>query len=184
MYAPPPVGQGYPPAGYQQQYAQAPPAAKKGGVPVFVWVLGGILLFVILCAAISYFTIFAAFNSAGSAIKGGLNTIGAAASATAFDLALETGSYEDAHSYLGGDLARNYSADKLQQKWEALAGSEGTFSINSRFGAPKDIGNNRTTIDWIITPPTGSSKTVVLTLDEGTNDWKIIDAKPDLIPNP
>jgi hypothetical protein len=144
----------------------------------------GIVVAIVLLCGGTLLAIRSLANSAGDAITNIANTAGAGLSATAFDLALESGSYEDAYSYLGGDLAKSYSAAKLQQKWEALAGSDSAFSINSRFGAPKDIGNNRTTIDWIITPPNGSSKTVVLTLDEGTKDWKIIAAQPDLIPNP
>jgi hypothetical protein len=154
-------------------------------VPIFVWILGGILIFFIACGAIVYFTVFATLNSAGSAIRSGLNTAGAAASAGLFDAAMSSGSYQQAYSYLGGNLANRYSAATLQQKWEALGGGTNTIQgINSRIGAPRDVGNNQTTIDWIITPPNKPAVTVVLTLDQGSNDWKIIDAKPDLIPSP
>jgi hypothetical protein len=162
---------------------------RKSGVPVFVWVIIGIVVAIILlCGGIAVATgLF--LNSAANAVKSGsgsiLNTFGAAASAGLFDAALTTGNYEEAYSYLGGDLAKRYSAATLQQKWEALGGGANTIqSINSRFGAPRDVGNNQSSIDWIITPPNKPAVTVVLTLDEGTNDWKIIDAKPDLIPNP
>jgi hypothetical protein len=163
---------------------QAPVVAKRSGVPVFVWILGGILVFLVACVLVFYFTIFAAGNALKNAGTTLGNTIGASASAAAFDLAMETGSYQEAYSYLGGNLAKNYSAATLQQKWEALQGAGSSFSVSTRVGAPRDIGNNQTNIDWIITPPNKPAVTVTLTMDQGTNDWKIIDAKPALIPNP
>ena len=92
-----------PPPGFQQPYGQmqAPVVVKKSGVPVFVWVLGGILVFIIACSAIAYFTIFATINSAGNALKDVGSTLGVVATTNAFDLAMSTGDYETAHSYLG-----------------------------------------------------------------------------------
>jgi len=158
-------------------------------VPVFVWVILGIVVAIVLLCGGTFVVLGILANSAGNAIKTGgssiVNTIGASASAGLFDTALSTGNYNEAYSYLGGNLAKKYSAATLQQKWEALAGGTDTIQgINTRFGAPRDIGNNQTTIDWIITPSGKPAVTVVLTMDEGTNDWKIIDAKPDLIPSP
>jgi len=145
-----------------------------------VWVLGGILLFIIACGAIAYFTVFAALNSAGTAIKDVGNTFGAGLTATAFDLALSTGDYETAHSYLGGDLANRYSTNQLKTKWEALT-ADG--SVSTHFGSPK-TSNGNTVITWTVVPPGKSSVDVVLTMSDSNNDWKIIAAQPDLIPNP
>ena len=160
--------------------APAPVAAKKSGVPTIVWVLGGILVFIIACSAIAYFAVIATVNSAGTAITNGLSTAAAGITAAGFTTDMEFGNYDSAYSYLGGNLAKNYSAATLKQKWEALAG---TGTVSTHLGDPKASGN-QTKINWVLTPPGRSSITVELTMDEANNDWKIIDAKPDLIPNP
>ncbi|MEO8285437.1 MAG: hypothetical protein ABI670_03260 [Chloroflexota bacterium] len=182
-YNPPP--QGYPPAGYQQSaYAQPPAAAaKKSGVPVFVWVILAVLgVFALLCGGI-FWAVASFTNSAGKLVTTGLSTGVAGLTAVGFTTAMQLGEYETAHSYLAGDLANNYTTAKLKQKWEALGGDGGTFDINERLGEPVSNGD-RTTIVWTVTPPGKSAVSIELTMDSEKGDWKIIDAKPDLIPNP
>jgi hypothetical protein len=182
QYAPPP--QGYPPAGYQQPYAhaQAPVVVNKSGPRIPIWLsvtIGILVVFVLVCGGIVVATGMLV-NSAGNAITSGLSTAAAGITAVGFTTDMEFGNYDEAYSYLGGNLAKNYSAATLKQKWEALAGN-GT--INTHLGDPKASGN-QTKINWVITPPGKSSVTIELTMDEANNDWKIVDAKPNLIPNP
>ena len=200
-YTPPPAGatpppgqygtqppQGYPPQGYPQGYAApvaAPPAApaKKSGVPVIVWILGGVLLFLIVACLAVFWLVNNIIRQAELGVTDFGNTASASINASLFDLSMSTGSYESAHEYLGGNLATRYSVQDLQDRWEALEGSGGAFSVKSDMGEPKASGN-QVLIDWKVTPENGSTKTVTLTMEERDNDWKIVDAKPDLIPSP
>jgi hypothetical protein len=111
------------------------------------------------------------------------STAGATITASLFDLSMSTGSYDSAHEYLGGDLATRYSSQDLQDGWEALEGSGGAFSVQSEMGEGTTSGD-QVLIDWTITPENGDPKTVTLTLEESNNDWKIVDAQPELIPSP
>lgn len=177
-YSAQPVGQSYAPQGYQQ--TQTTTTQKKSGVPTFVWVLVGIVVvFVLICGGI-LLAIRALTNSAADALQGVGDTFGAGITATAFDLALTTGDFETAHSYLGGDLANRYTTNQLKDKWEALSGDG---SVSTHFGSPK-TSNGKTTIVWTVVPPGKSAEDIVLTMDDSKNDWKIIAAQPDLIPNP
>lgn len=190
--APPPGGYpqgGYPQGGYPQQgypqgaYPQAVAPKKSGGVPVVVWVLGGVFVLIIGCFLAAYFLIFAAANTAKNALQSAGDTIGAGLTAVSFTTAMETGQYETAHSFLGGDLANRYSVKDLQTKWEALQGSQGSFSVRTDLGEPR-ASNGHTTMQWKITPPDKKLRTVDLIIDNVNKDWKIVDAQPDLIPSP
>ncbi len=175
-----PQQQGYPPQ-YQQGYPVAPPV-KKSGVPAWVWIIGGILLFFAICI-IGFFVII---GGAVKGITGVVDVAGAAAFATKFDTDLSSGSWQAAHNDLGGDLANNYSASKLQSKWQALVGTGTTSGLSGEIGQPRDSGNN-TIIPWTITGSNGKTYSVdlyVQKLSSSADSLKIVDAKPDLIPSP
>ncbi len=191
-YAPPPQSypqqqqgypqqqQGYPPQ-YQQGYPVAPPV-KKSGVPAWVWIIGGILLFFAICI-IGFFVII---GGAVKGITGVVDVAGAAAFATKFDTDLSSGSWQAAHNDLGGDLANRYSASTLQSKWQALVGTGTTSGLSGEIGQPRDSGNN-TIIPWTITGSNGKTYNVdlyVQKLSSSADSLKIVDAKPDLIPSP
>jgi hypothetical protein len=196
-YAPPPQGypqqqQGYPPqqgypqqqgypAQYQQGYPVAPPV-KKSGVPAWVWIIGGVVLFFAICI-IGFFVIL---GGAVKGLSGVVNVAGAAAFVTKFDTDLTAGNWQAAHNDLGGGLATRYSASTLQSKWQALMGTDNTAGVSGEIGQPRDSSDS-TIIPWTITGANGKSYTIdmyVQKLSSSSDSLKIVDAKPDLIPSP
>jgi hypothetical protein len=175
-----PQQQGYPPQ-YQQGYPVAPPV-KKSGVPAWVWIIGGILLFFAICI-IGFFVII---GGAVKGLSGVVNVAGAAAFATKFDTDLSAGNWQAAHNDLGGSLATRYSASTLQSKWQALMGTDNTAGVSGEIGQPRDTSDS-TIIPWTITGANGKSYTIdlyVQKLNSSSDSLKIVDAKPDLIPSP
>ncbi|HST04724.1 MAG TPA: hypothetical protein VLQ48_08310 [Chloroflexia bacterium] len=187
-YAPPPQGypqqQGYPPQqGYPQQpYQQYPvaPPVKKSGVPAWVWIVGGIVLFFVLCFVALYALVF----SVGKGITSVVNVVGAAAYAETFSTDMASGNYQGAHDTLGSNLANRYSVNTLQSKWEALVGAN-TFDSGT-MGSPRTSGDN-VIIPWTINGANGKTYNVdlyVSNVSSSADSLKIVDAKPDLIPSP
>jgi hypothetical protein len=205
-YAPPPGAppQGYgqptqqmgqPYGGYPQQqpgapvYAQQPyPAApqapaKKGGVPGIVWVLGGIFVGIILCVVIVMVAVGAFVNSASKAITDLADTAVPALNAVSFTTSLQTGDWKTARSLLSNDTANRWSEDQLRDRWQAING-EATFGAsNSDTGTPV-VSGNRVTVPWSFTGANGNDYKVDLIFGGASEDYKIVDAKPDLIPQP
>jgi hypothetical protein len=138
---------------------------------VGVLVIGCILFFVAIGLLV---------NRAGQAIEETGNTINAGVTFTSFDIAMATGNYEDAHSYLGGELADRYTPQELQRRWEALGGGTTPTTTTSE----PTMSGNAVTLTWTITPENGSSRNVAITLEQVGSDWKITRADPDLIPQP
>ncbi|MGA7732507.1 MAG: hypothetical protein WCD37_14705 [Chloroflexia bacterium] len=174
---PQPYGQApYPPA-----QAQAAPA--KGGVPAIVWILGGVLLTIVLCVV----AVFAIVAALGNAAVGGLNSLGSLAVATTFTTSLSAGDYASARDLLSGDLANRYTEETLESRWVALVGEGNTLSVNSDLGTPRQDGN-RTVVPWTIEGQNGKEYKVdlYLTSISSSSDsvLQIVDAKPDLIPEP
>jgi hypothetical protein len=184
--------QGQPQQGYPQQpggygpppptYTQAPPAEKKGGVPVIVWIIGGILLATILGCVLVFWMIGNAFNRVASTIESDLGGFGPNVAAIGFTTSMTFGQYQDALDYLSGDLAGRYDADTLQQRWEALSSDGTSLGVENQLGSVRSLGNNRSSIDWTITTPNGNDETIELIIEEQGNEWKIVEARPDLLP--
>jgi hypothetical protein len=183
--------QGYPQPGYPQQpggygppqptYTQAPPAEKKGGVPAIVWIIGGVLIATIIGCIIVALMVGAFFNRVGSSIEQGLGEAGPSIAAIGFTAAMTFGQYDDAHNYLGGDLATRWSASTLEQRWEELSGDGTSLGVENQLGDPRSLGSNRSSIDWIVTTPQGD-ETIELVIEEQGTEWKIVEARPDLLP--
>ena len=175
-----PQQQGYPPQ-YQQGYPVAPPV-KKSGVPAWVWIIGGIVLFFAICI-IGFFILVGGVLKAGTGL---VNVAGAAAFVTDFDRNLSSGNWQAAQKELGGGLATRYSASTLQSKWQALMGTDTTAGLSGQIGSPRDSSDS-TIIPWTITGANGKSYTIdmyVQKLSSSSDSLKIVDAKPDLIPSP
>lgn len=182
QYQPPPGQQAqYPPGQYPQQYGQPvqPAPAKKGGMPAWAWVLIGILGAILLLCGALYFFVVNTVNQAGTAITSSLDTFGAGLSFVTFDVAMSTGSYDTAHAVLNDDIGNQYSIDELQSRWEALGG---VGEVTTNTGEPVADGN-RTRIPWTISNGSDTYKVDVY-MQQVDNEWKIVDAQPELIPAP
>lgn len=194
--AQPTVPMGGPPQGYQPQGYAPPPSTpqyqqpyppaqttvtqKKGGMPGWAMVLIGLFVALLLACGLGYWLLMRAADEAGKALTGASDTIGASFAVLGFDIALATNDYEGAHDYLGGDLANRYSVADLEQRWEALS-SNGSVTTE-----PSDVrmSGGRPQVVWSLTPSGGTKKEVTLTLEQSGDDWKIVEANPDLIPSP
>lgn len=175
-----PQQQGYPPQ-YQQGYPVAPPV-KKSGVPAWVWIIGGIVLFFAICI-IGFFVIL---GGAVKGLSGVVNVAGAGVFVADFDRNMSSGNWQAAQKELGGGLATRYSASTLQSKWQALMGTDTTAGVSGEIGSPRDSADS-TIIPWTITGANGKSYTIdmyVQKLSSSSDSLKIVDAKPDLIPSP
>lgn len=188
QYAPPgnmPPGQ----PGYQPGYVQAPP--KQGGVPVWVWVIGGIVAVLLLACGVSAYVITRAVTTTVeqsgklfSAITSDMSTMGIINS-TSFYSDLSTGQYEAARQFLTPQMKDKYSADKLRADWEKLTASGNTISPNipdlSQLGSTQAQSQVLTmTLDG----SSGKVYTIKLNMKEVSNDWLIDGADPALIPEP
>lgn len=188
-YGQPQPQQPYPqqPQHPQQPYApQYPPQQvvvqqKKGPIlPIWLSVTLGILVAFCAICAIGLWVSGAILNRAGTELSKSLDVVSAGLTAVRFDVAISTESYETAHELLGGNLARRYSVQELQRRWEALEGS-GTITSTTSDATASGSGAQ---VTWTLTPSEGSEKKVRLTLERSGDEWKITGADPELIPSP
>lgn len=120
-------------------------------------------------------------NQTGKAIEGGLDSITAGLVVLEFETSMRTGDYQAAHDLLGGDLANRYSTTDLQERWEALEG-DGIVTTDT---SDIKLTGDRPQIVWSLTLGGGGDvKDVTLTMSKSGDDWKIVEASPDLIPSP
>ncbi len=172
----PPPGYQYPPQ-YPPQ-PQTPP--RKSGVPVWVWVLLGIVGVLVIGCVLFFVATAVLVNQASKVAEETGNTINAGLTFTGFDLAMTLGNYEDAHSYLGGELANRYTPEELQRRWEALGGGTTPTTNTSEPSAS----GKAVVLTWTITAGDGTEHEVKVTMEQVGSDWKITRADPDLIPQP
>jgi|GEM_PF-3417699 len=194
VYGQPGPQQPYPQQPYPQQpqYPQQPYAPqyppqqvvvqqKKGPIlPIWLSVTLGILVAFCAICVIGLWLLGAVFNRAGTELSKSLDVASAGFTAVGFDVAMSTESYETAHGFLGGNLARQYSVQELQRRWEALEGS-GTITSTTSEATASGSGAQ---VTWTLTPSEGSEKKVRLTLEKSGDEWKITGADPELIPSP
>ena len=149
-------------------------------MPAWAMVLIGLFVALLLACGLAYWLVVRTVDEAGKALTSAGDTIGASFAVLGFDIALQTNDYEGAHDYLGGDLASRYSVDDLQERWEALS-SDGLVTTD-----PSDVrmSGGRPQVVWSLTPEGGTKKEVTLTLEQSGDEWKIVEASPDLIPSP
>jgi hypothetical protein len=144
-----------------------------------------VLLATILGCVFIFWMVSNAFNTAVnttfSSIGAELGDIGPYATAISFSTSMTFGKYDDAHTLLGGDLANRYNASTLKQRWEALSEDGTSTGVSNQLGSSRSLGSNRSSLDWVITTPQGD-ETVELIIEQQGNDWKIVEARPDLLP--
>lgn len=143
-------------------------------------VLIGLFVVILLMCGLVYWFVVKAVDEGTKAITNAGDQIGATLTAASFDISLSANSYESAHDLLGGDLANRYSAADIQQKWEALS-ADGFVTTDI---SDVKMSGGRPQVVWSLTPSGGTKKEVTLTMQQSGNDWKIVDASPDLIPSP
>jgi hypothetical protein len=176
----PPGQPPYPPP-YPQQ---GQPLPKKGGVPVIVWVLGGLVVFVLLICGIASFIAAQAVNTASRSMGDVFGTVEASVGGIPswlFYSDLSTGDYDSARDYLSDDLKREYSAARLQEEWERLVDGAGGITV----GDYVMIGNNSD--QWLQElegQENGQLYEIQVTVRTIGSDYLITDAKPSLIPEP
>jgi hypothetical protein len=150
-------------------------------VPAIVWIIGGVLIATIIGCVIVALMVGSFVNRVGSTIEQGFGEAGPNFAAIGFTAAMTFGQYSDAHSYLGGDLATRWSANTLEQRWEELSSDGSSLGVENQLGDPRSLGSNRTSVDWVITTPQGD-ETIELIIEQQGSDWKIVEARPDLLP--
>ncbi len=204
-YAPPPQypqqqaggPQGIPPAGQYPQYGPgyAPPAQaprKSGGVPVWLWVVGGLVLAVLLGCGLITFLIAQSVQSFGKSVERSFSSISvslgnpAVLNTTLFYSELSSGQFESARQYLSQDMKDKYGADELRSMWQKLEDAQGKIVP----GFPEAAGSSSkaattATVNQTLTSSKGQNYPVTLTLeDNGNGEWLITGASPSLIPEP
>lgn len=177
----PPAGYGYPsaqPQGYPPPQMQAP---ARSGVPVWVWVILGIVVAIIAACALIYFLVLSAARSVTGAVGNALDSAGAALVATEFYTDLSSADYKDARALLSGDLANQYTTSVLQTRWEALVSTEDFVSPNV-----PTIGSTQgdTTSITVRLTSTKGTHDIRLQLKKQDSSYVITSASPDLIPSP
>jgi hypothetical protein len=154
-------------------------------VPVIVWIIGGVLLATILGCVLVFWMVSnavgTAVNTTFSRIGNELGGFGPYATSIGFTTSMTFGNYDDAHNYLSGDLANRYSADTLEQRWEALSTGEGSLGVENSLGDVETLDANRSSVDWTVTTPNGD-ETIQLIMEPQGDEWKIVEARPDLLP--
>ncbi len=181
--------QPYPPQYAPLGYAQAP--RKQGGVPIWVWIIGGILGLILLACGVSAYVFTRAVSTTVeqsgklfSAIASDMSTMGVI-NATSFYSDLSSSQYETARQYLTQQMKDKYSADKLRTDWEKLTGSGNTISP----GIPdfSQLGSKQTqnqVLTETLDGSNGKTYTIKLNMKQVNNDWFIDGADPALIPAP
>ena len=179
--------QGYPPQGYPPQGGPPP---KKGGVPVWAWVVMGLVGVMVLLCVGTVFLISRAASEVGTSFERAFSEAGVDFSnivpvtvASSFYSSLELGNYDEARAVLGSSLARQYTTEELQRQWGALKDVEGNISA----GLPSvvEADGDRTTVMVELSSNINNTYDVELVVEEiGSGDWKIVEANPELIPQP
>jgi hypothetical protein len=149
-----------------------------------VWVLGGLVVFVLLICGIASFLAAQAVNTATRSMGDVFGTVEASVGGIPswlFYSDLSTGDYDSARDYLSDDLKREYSAARLQEEWERLVDGAGGITV----GDYVMIGNNSD--QWLQElegQETGQLYEIQVTVKTIGNEYLITDAKPSLIPEP
>jgi hypothetical protein len=180
--APPPgyVPPGGPPPGYPPQ-GQAVPPAKKGGMPTWGWIVIGVVVFLCLGCSIAAVVVPGMVGRAVStSLTENIQGIGPSITASFFYSSMESNSYEFAQTQLSSSMKRQWSAEELQEKWEALEGS-GTIT-SEVVNATATETDGRVTVR--LTSSSGKTYDVDLDFEYVNETWEITGASPSLIPNP
>lgn len=142
-------------------------------------VAAGIVALVIGCCLVGAFSQFAAqsrLQESAAAFRAGK------AEADAFYGALDKGDYPLAHSLLGPDLARRYSAEDLRAQWEAFEGADILESDGYVKAPTGQVEGGRVDVVWRFTTSGGHTYEVELRLGKVGDEWKIVGAEPAVIP--
>jgi hypothetical protein len=140
----------------------------------------GVLGLLVVGCMLTFFLITAAVQQAGRAVEESSDTLSASLTFLGFDLAMSVGNYEEAHTYLGNDLAGRYTPDTLQQRWEALGAGD---TLSTDYSDPVASGN-QVRLVWTISSDDGRQYPINITMEQMGDDWKITGADPELIPEP
>ncbi|HEX9990158.1 MAG TPA: hypothetical protein VGE45_17000 [Chloroflexia bacterium] len=179
---PPPgyVPPGGPPPGYPPQ-GQAMPPAKKGGMPVWGWIVIGVVVFLCLGCSIAAVVVPGMVGRAVTTnITENLQGIGPSVTATFFYSWLEDHSYELAQAQLSSKIQGQWTTDELQRKWEALEGNGTITSEVVDASATETDGR----VKVRLTSSNGQTYDVNLDLEYTNETWEITGGSPSLIPNP
>lgn len=90
--------------------------------------------------------------------------------------------YDLAHSKLASSEAASYSTETLRARWELLERNEGpgTLTDLKAYVATGDESNSHARAR--LTTRKGSKYDISIDLSKINGDWKIVQARPDLIP--
>lgn len=180
--APPPgyVPPGGPPPGYPPQ-GQAMPPAKKGGMPTWGWIVIGVVVFLCLGCSIAAVVVPGMVGRAVStSLTEDLQGIAPSITTSFFYSSLEGHSYDFARTQLSSNIQGQWSAEELQQKWEAL--EDGGTITSELVDASATETDGR--VKMRLTSSNGKTYDVDLDLEYVNETWVITGASPSLIPNP
>ncbi|HYP40939.1 MAG TPA: hypothetical protein VEX13_11325 [Chloroflexia bacterium] len=170
--APPPV---YPPPG------QAMPPAKKGGMPVWGWIVIGVVVFLCLgCTLLSFLLPSMLGRAVTTSITEDLQGLAPSVTASFFYSSLEGHSYDFAQTQLSSKIQGQWSADELREKWVAL--EDGGTITSEIVDASATETDGR--VKMKLTSSNGKTYNVDLDLEFVDDTWEITGASPSLIPNP
>jgi hypothetical protein len=163
------------------------PPQKSGGVPVWLWVVGGlVLLVIVVCGAIS-FIIANTVKTAVQSIPTAISEFGtlSPASAFLFYTYLDIGSYDAARDLLTNDMKARYSVDTLRNQWTAFTDKAGSITPTITDFSNADDSGNSATIPIAVKGSKGQTYNVTLHMQRGSDGrWLISGADPALIPSP
>jgi hypothetical protein len=149
-----------------------------------VWVLGGLVVFVLLICGIGSFIIAQTVNTASRSLTDAFGTVEASVGGIPswlFYNDLNAGDYDSARDYLSDDLKREYSAARLQEEWERLVEGAGGITV----GDYVTIGNNNNLwLQELEGQENSQLYEIQVTVRTIGSDYLITDAEPSLIPEP
>jgi hypothetical protein len=157
------------------------PPAKKGGMPVWGWIVIGVVVFLCLGCSIAAVVVPGMVGRAVTTnITENLQGIGPSVTATFFYSWLEDHSYELAQAQLSSKIQGQWTTDELQRKWEALEGNGTITSEVVDASATETDGR----VKVRLTSSNGQTYDVNLDLEYTNETWEITGGSPSLIPNP
>jgi hypothetical protein len=157
------------------------PPAKKGGMPTWGWIVIGVVVFLCLGCSIAAVVVPGMVGKAVStSLTENIQGIGPSITASFFYSSMEGHTYDFAQTQLSSKMKGEWSAEELQQRWEAL--EDGGTITSEVVNASATETDGRVKVR--LTSSNGATYDVDLDFEYVNETWEITGASPSLIPNP
>jgi hypothetical protein len=161
------------------------------GLPVWLWVVTLVVTVMVIGALVTLMLLASALSDTFSRIGSGLQSGSALSTPSPQDEAASTVAqfysslgeedYLYATTFIGPPLADIVGVEELTARWEPLQKQAGKLESTRTLSAEQD---REVLVTQELTFKKGNAYRVDLTLMQIAGEWKIVAARPDLVPQP